>query len=453
MSVHVEQENCMTAIAARANWSSRAGFILAAAGSAVGLGAIWKFPYVVGKNGGGAFLAAYLVCVFTIGVALLLAEMLIGRTAMKSAATAFRELKGGWWPWAGRLSVLCIFLILAYYCVVGGWTAAYVIRAITGEVAIRDSQQLASAFGSFIANGWRSLGYTAVFLGTTTWIVMAGVEKGIERMARVLMPALFVLMLILIARTLTLPDAWNGVRYFLAPDFSGLSASMLVDALGLAFFSLSLGGGIIIAYGSYLPKDVRLCGATLWVCILATLACLLAGLMVLPAVFAFHIDPSAGPGLTFITMPAIFGQMPFGHAFAVAFFLLLLFAALTSSVSILEPIVAFLIDEFGWSRRKSALSVAAASYLMGIPAALSFGPLAQVRILGRTAFDLLDYVAANLMMPAGGLLVAIFVGWVIWPRIRSELTASGAAAILPAFRVVCGFVAPVAIMVIWYHIF
>ncbi|MBM3116744.1 sodium-dependent transporter [Jeongeupia naejangsanensis] len=441
----------MSDTANRANWGSKLGFILAASGSAVGLGAIWKFPYVAGKNGGGAFLIAYLVCVFTIGIALLLAEMLIGRTAKKSATTAFRDLKGGLWPWAGRLSVLCIFIILSYYCVVGGWTIAYIFRSITGEALTSDTKALSAAFGSFIANPGQALGYTAAFLGITVAVVMGGVEKGIERMSKVLMPALFILMLILIARSLTLPDAWDGVKYFITPDFSKLTASMIVDALGLAFFSLSLGGGMIIAYGSYLPQDTKLVGATLWVSSLATLACVLAGLMVLPAVFAFHVDPAAGPGLTFITMPAIFAQMPAGQFFAIAFFFLLLFAALTSSVSILEPIVSFLIDEFGWARKTATIAVAIASFVVGIPAALSFGPLADVQLFGKSAFDLMDYVASNVMMPAGGLFVALFVGWAIWPKIRSELSAEGSAAVLPAFRLICAVMAPIVIGVIWYH--
>ncbi|MGL4605418.1 MAG: sodium-dependent transporter, partial [Iodobacter sp.] len=338
----------------RANWGSRLGFILAASGSAVGLGAIWKFPYVAGKNGGGVFLLAYLACVFTVGIALLLAEMVIGRAANRSATTAFRDLKGGLWPWAGRLSVLCIFIVMAYYSVVGGWVIAYIGKSITGEALGHDPKALGVAFTHFIADPASSLFYTALFLGVTVAVVLGGVQKGIERMSKVLMPALFLLMLILIARSLTLPGAWEGVRYFITPDFSKLTSAMVVDALGLAFFSLSLGMGIIISYGSYVDKDTNLAGATLWISILATLASVLAGFMVLPAVFAFGVDPAAGPGLTFITMPAIFAQMPFGQGWAIAFFLLLLFAALTSSVSIVEPIVSFLIDEFGWERRRAA---------------------------------------------------------------------------------------------------
>ncbi|WP_028453407.1 sodium-dependent transporter [Chitinilyticum aquatile] len=435
----------------RANWGSKLGFILAASGSAVGLGAIWKFPYVAGKNGGGAFLIAYLVCVFTLGISMLLAEMLIGRAARKSATTAYRELKGKLWPWAGRLSVLCVFIILSFYSVVGGWTIAYILRSITGEAITADTGALKAAFGSFIANPLEAIAYSAAFFGITMGVVLGGVQAGIERMSKILMPTLFILMLLLIARALTLPGAIDGVMYFITPDWSKVSASMLLEAMGLAIFSLSIGGGMIIAYGSYLSSDTKLVGATLWVSALATLACILAGLMVLPAVFAFGVDPAAGPGLTFITMPAIFAKMPMGQGLAVAFFLLLLFAALTSSVSILEPIVAFLMDEFHWQRKPATIAVTIASFALSIPAALSFGVMEKDTLFGKTAFDLMDYTASNVLMPAGGLLAAVFVGWAIWPRIETELRNEGAAAILPAFRVICGFVAPILIGYIWIH--
>ncbi|MBE9609883.1 sodium-dependent transporter [Chitinilyticum piscinae] len=435
----------------RANWGSKLGFILAAAGSAVGLGAIWKFPYIAGKNGGGAFLIAYLVCVFTLGVGMLLAEMLIGRAARKSATTAYRELKNKAWAWAGRLSVLCVFIILSYYSVVGGWTIAYILRSISGEAITADTAALKSAFGTFIADPLDAILYCAAFFGITMAIVLGGVQAGIERMSKILMPALFFLMLVLIARALTLPGAMEGVAYFLTPDWSKVDATMLLDAMGLAIFSLSIGGGMIIAYGSYLSPDTKLVGATVWVSVLATLACLLAGLMVLPAVFAFDVDPAAGPGLTFITMPAIFAKMPFGQLFAVAFFCLLLFAALTSSVSILEPIVAFLMDEFGWERKPAAIAITLGAFVLSIPAALSFGVLEKTLIFGKTPFDLMDYIASNVLMPAGGLLAAIFVGWAIWPRVRQELQAEGAAAVLPALRIVCGFIAPLVLGYIWIH--
>ncbi|MFN3587020.1 MAG: sodium-dependent transporter, partial [Moraxellaceae bacterium] len=299
----------------RANWGSRLGFILASAGSAVGLGAIWKFPYVAGQNGGGAFLLVYFACVATLGLALLYAEMLIGRSARRSATTAFRQLGGAGWAWAGRLSVLCLYCILSFYCVVGGWTLAYLAAVLDPAFLRQDAAALAAHFSAFTASPLANGGHALLFLGITAAVVLAGVEKGIERMSKVLLPALFLLLLLLIARVLSLPGASEGLRYFLAPDFSRASADMVVQALGLAFFSLSLGCGVIVAYGSYLRPPAeggsRLLPATLWVAVLATLACVLAGLLILPAVFAFGLDPEAGPGLTFITMPSILAIMPF----------------------------------------------------------------------------------------------------------------------------------------------
>ncbi|MDR2462977.1 MAG: sodium-dependent transporter, partial [Verrucomicrobiales bacterium] len=258
--------------------------------------------------------------------------------------------------------------------------------------------------------------------------------------------------LILIARSLTLPGALGGAAYFLTPDFSKVSGAMLVDALGLAFFSLSLGGGMMIAYGSYLPGKSKLISSGLWVSVLATLACLLAGLMILPAVFAFGLDPAEGPALTFIVMPSIFAQLPASQFLATVFFLLLIFAALTSSVSILEPITAFLIDEWHWRRKWAALFPAAAAFVVGIPAALSFGVMKEATWLGRTAFDLMDYLAANVLMPLGGLFVALFVSWRIWRTTRDELADEGChRTLMMMFRVICGIVAPILIGVIWYY--
>ncbi len=436
---------------ARATWGSRLGFVLAAAGSAVGLGAVWKFPYVVGEHGGGAFLLMYLGCVLTLGVALLLAEMTIGRLTGKSATTALRELGGRGWAWVGRIATFNAFAILSFYVVVGGWTVAYLMRAMTGTVLANDTERLVSEFSAFIADPVASLASMAAFLGMTTVIVAAGVQKGIERAGKWLMPALFVLMLLVIARALTLPGAMAGVAWFLTPDFSVISGSTLLEALGLAFFSLSLGAGMIVVYGSYLPKDARLAGSAVWVATLATLACFLAGLMILPAVFAFGVAPNAGPGLTFITMPAIFAQMPFGHLVAIAFFLLLLFAALTSAVSLFEPVTAFFIDEYQWRRGPAVVAVMVATFVFGAPAALSFGVWSNVRIFNRTIFDLMDYATVNLLMPAGGLCVAFFVGARIWPKARTVLDGTRAQWFAPVWRVLLLVLTPIAIVGVWYQ--
>ncbi|OBP13797.1 transporter [Rheinheimera sp. SA_1] len=437
---------------ARGSWGSRIGFILAAAGSAVGLGAIWKFPYVAGANGGGVFLLVYLACVFSVGVVMMLAEMMIGRGAKKSATSAYRDLGKGQWHWAGWISVLCVYLILGFYCVVGGWTIAYIVEAVKGDILTTDAKVLSDTFTNFIADPTASLIYTAGFMFITAAIVIAGVQAGIERICKVLMPVLFALMLFLVYRSLTLPGAIEGVMYFITPDWSKLSIKMVLDALGLAVFSLSVGAGLMIAYGSYLSPETKVVNAGLWIAGLATMASVLAGLMILPAVFAFNVDPAAGPGLTFITMPALFAQMAGGQILALVFFSLLLFAAVTSSISILEPAVAFLIDEYGFSRKAATVIVSVSNYvILCIPAALSFGAMAEdMKVFGKTPFDLMDFVASNLLMPLGGMLAAVFVGWRIWPQIKVILAEEMHKHVLSWYRLMAAVVAPLLIAVVAY---
>lgn len=439
-------------LTARGNWGSRIGFILAAAGSAVGLGAIWKFPYVAGANGGGVFLLVYLACVFSVGVVMMLAEMMIGRSAKKSATSAYRVLGKGKWHWAGWISVLCVYLILGFYCVVGGWTIAYIVEAVKGDILTTDAKILSDTFTNFIADPTASLIYTAGFMAITALIVVAGVQAGIERICKVLMPVLFALMLFLVYRSLTLPGAMEGVMYFITPDWSKLSIKMVLDALGLAVFSLSVGAGLMIAYGSYLSEETKIVNAGLWIAGLATMASVLAGLMILPAVFAFHVDPAAGPGLTFITMPALFAQMAGGQLLALVFFSLLLFAAVTSSISILEPAVAFLIDEYGMARRTATLVVSVSNYvILGVPAALSFGSMAEsMKVFGKTPFDLMDFVASNLLMPLGGMFAAVFVGWAIWHKIKPILQDEMHKHVLTGYRLLAAVVAPLLIAIVAY---
>ena len=442
----------MTNSTTRGSWGSRIGFILAAAGSAVGLGAIWKFPYVAGANGGGVFLLVYLACVFSVGVVMLLAEMMIGRTAKKSATSAYRAMGKGYWHVAGWLSVLGVFLILGFYCVVGGWTIAYIVQTIQGTVLTTDAKVLSDTFTHFIANPTSSLIYTALFMIITAVIVIAGVQAGIERICKILMPALFALMLVMVWRSLTLPGAMEGVMYFITPDWSKLSIKMVLDALGLAVFSLSVGAGLMVAYGSYLSEETKVVNAGLWIAGLATMASVLAGLMILPAVFAFNVDPASGPGLTFITMPALFAQMAGGQILALIFFSLLLFAATTSSISILEPVVAFLIDEYGFARKTATIVVSLSNYvILCIPAALSFGSMADdMRIFGKTPFDLMDFVASNLLMPLGGMFAAVFVGWRIWPQIKLILADEMHKHALTWYRLMAAVVAPALIAVVAY---
>lgn len=433
----------------RSQWGSRLGFILASAGATVGLGSIWKFPYVTAMNGGGAFLLVFIALTFTLGLTLLLAEFAIGRHAKVGAVSAFKKLGGGAWPLVGYAGVLAGFLVLSFYSVVGGWTLGYLLRAVDGRVMSNDPAALAALFGQYVASPTEPLLTHALFMALTLGVVMAGVKNGIERAGKVLMPALFVLMLVLMVRSLTLPGAAAGVAEFLAPDFSKVSPTMLVDALGLAFFSLSVGAGCMLAYGSYLGDDIKLTGSALWVTGLTTLTSILAGLMIFPAVTAFGLEAAAGPGLTYMTMPIVFNHLPFGQGFAIAFFALLLFAALTSSVSLLELIVVLPIDEWGISRKQATLGVAALVFAAGIPASLSFGLLADYKLFGRNAFELMDYSASNILLPLGGIGTALFAGWKVWPTMRAELALSRPAQ--TAMRAMCCLIAPalISLILLW----
>lgn len=437
---------------ARSQWGSRLGFILAATGSAIGLGAIWKFPYVAATNGGGAFLLIYLLICMSVGLALMMGEMALGRAAGNNAVGTFRDLRGGRWPVVGFIGVLVCFLVFSFYSVVGGWTIAYIGKSLGGGILTSDAKVLGNIFQTFISHPVEPLIYHALFAGLTLAVVIGGVQKGIENLSKFLMPALFVLMLVLIARALTLPGAMEGLLYFLTPDFSKVTGAMLVDAMGLAFFSLSLGMGVMITYGSYVDKESDLLNSSLWVIALTVLTCFLAGLMVLPAVFAFNFDPSAGPGLTFITMPAVFAQMAGGQLFAVLFFFLLLVAALTSSVSLLEVVVSFVMDEFKVGRKPAAISVTCLIFLLGVPASLSLGIWSEHTVFGLGFFDLLDFMTSKLLMPIGEVLLAIFVGWKVWPVIEQELSCTGQPpAWLALMRGFCRYVAPALIAGILVH--
>ncbi|RCK30662.1 sodium-dependent transporter [Thalassospira lucentensis] len=432
----------------REHWGSRLGFILAAAGSAVGLGNIWKFPYMAGANGGGAFLVIYLGLVFTIGLSVMLAEFVIGRMSEKNAIGAFAKLKGGLWPIIGVFGVAAAFIILSFYSVVAGWTISYMIKSVTGALAVEDPAALGDIFGTFIADTTSPLIFHAVFMALTVFVVLAGVGGGIERASKILMPALFALLIVLIVRSVTLPGSMEGVAFLLSPDFSKVTWSTVSDALSQAFFSLSLGMGAMITYGSYLSKKENLPGSAGWVTLLDSTVAVMAGLLILPAVFAFGFDPSAGPGLTFITLPAVFAQMPFGAFFAFLFFLLLAIAALTSAVSILEVVVAYFVDDRGVSRKSAAVIIGFVIFLLGIPSSLSMGVMGDVKIIaGKNFFDLMDFISSSLLLPIGGLFISLFVGWVVWGKAQEEIAAHN--GVIPiwvgAWGVIVKFIAPIAI--------
>ncbi|MBN2160152.1 MAG: sodium-dependent transporter [Spirochaetes bacterium] len=397
----------------REHWGSKIGFILAAAGSAVGLGNMWKFPYLAGENGGAAFVLVYLGCIIILGLPIMIAEIVIGRHTEKDPVGAFKIIGTGPWTLVGYLGVASGFFIMTYYSVVGGWTIGYLVKSVSGALcSISGSADAEQLFESFIGSPSEMVFYHFLFIGATVFIVILGVAKGIERFSMVLMPLLFILLIILIIRGLTLPGALDGLRFYLRPDFSKITTKVVIEALGQCFFSLSLGMGAMITYGSYLNKKDKILNSSLKIVGLDTLAAFLAGMAIFPAVFAVGMTPKMGPGLTFNILPVVFSRMPYGAVFAAMFFLLLFIAALTSSMSLVQVVVAYFTDEKGFSRTKSVLTAGGLIFLLGIPAALSFGVMKDVKIfLGNTYFDFMDMLTSIYMLPIGGFLIAICLGF------------------------------------------
>ena len=393
----------------RGQWGSKLGFIMAAAGSAVGLGNIWRFPYVTGENGGAAFVLVYLVCVFLIGVPLLYVELALGRASGRNPVGAFQKTKPGTpFMFTGILCLMACFFVLTYYGVIAGWTISFAWSQIT---------QTPLVFSEYIAKPGTVLPVFAGFIALTIWIVSAGVEKGIEKWSKILMPVLFVMMLVIIGRSLTLEGASKGISYYLNPDFSKIDGKVVLMALGQAFFSLSVGWGLMITYGSYMPKSQNIVSNGLWVASADTLVAILAGFMVFPAVFAFGMDPGAGPGLTFVTLPKVFAQMTAGWVFGAIFFCLLSVAAVTSSISMLEVPVSYFVDDKPKARKKAAIMVGIFAFLIGIPSAMANGGsefFSNMELMGKTGFlDIMDQVFGTLCLIVISLSLSIYVGW-IW---------------------------------------
>lgn len=437
-------------MSSRDMWTSRLGFILASAGAAVGLGAIWKFPYMAGTNGGAAFIIPYILFSFTLGMFLLLAELAVGRAGRAASINAMIKVgRSKFWGIFGTIGVATGFLILTFYSTVGGWCVAYAVDALLGRGLITDLSQLGAHFGSFAGDATLGIFYQLVFMVMTAGVVIFGVQAGIERLSKYLMPTLFILMIVLIIRGLTLPGAWAGVEFMFNFKWEDFTADSLFNAMGFCFFSLSVGAGTLIVYASYLSEDANLPRSTAWVAFLGIMAALLGGLMVMPPVFAFGLEPTAGPGLTFVTMPAVFAHMPFGQFFALLFYVCLIVAALTSSVSIFEAVTAAMGD-LNISRR-TAVPVAFISMMaIGIFCTMSFGVLSDVKFFGKTIFDLLDYLTSNVGMPVTALGLSIVAAWVNWPETRHQLTTAEALSpmVLTLIRLGIGIVSPLVIITV-----
>ena len=438
-------------------WSSRLAFILAATGSAVGLGNIWRFPYLTGESGGGAFVLIYLACVLLIGVPVMMAEIMLGRRGRQSPINTMRTLAeeegcSPAWQGLGWMGMVGGFLILSFYSVVAGWTLAYVFRTGSGMFTGATSEGVTAIFNNLVGDPERLLAWHTLFMVMTTVVVARGVRSGLEQAVRFLMPTLFLLLVVMVGYAMNTGAYEAAIDYLFKPDFSKLTWTVGLSALGQAFFSLSLGMGAIMIYGSYLSHTASIPRMTFVIALMDTGVALLAGLAIFPLVFAYDLAPQGGPGLIFMTLPIAFGQMPGGAVFGSLFFMLLVFAAWTSSISLLEPIVAWLVENRGMKRVMAAVWAGLAAWLIGLGSLFSLNIWSDYKLFGKTFFDLVEYLTANIMLPIGGLLIAIFAVWRMSDEsTRSELGLNEGMA-YRGWRFLVRYLVPVAIIFVFLNV-
>ena len=439
----------------RVTFGSKLGVILATVGCAVGLGSVWRFPYMLGTNGGAAFLLVYILFTIFLGLPVMITEFFVGRHSRSNTVGSFKKLAPGTrWSWIGYNGILAAFLILSYYSVVSGWTLEYVWQTLNGSLYGSGAADYTEGFEAFSSDPFRPIFWTAVFIGLTHFVIVSGVDKGIERASKVMMPLLFLILVVMCVRSVTLPDAEAGLVYLFKPDLSKLTSSVVLSALGQAFFTLSLGMGCLITYASYFSKDTNM-QATAWqVTLINTFVAVLAGVMIFPAVFSFGIAPSAGAELVFITLPNVFERLPISFLWSLIFYILLAMAALTSTISLHEVATAYVLEEFHLSRRKAAWIVSIGVFLLGIVSSLSFGVLKEWTIGGLTFFEAVDYLTAKIMLPLGGMLTCIFVGTRIDKKVlKAELTNQGTVKfyLFSTYVFFMKYVAPAAIGIVFLN--
>lgn len=434
-------------------WSSRMVFIMAATGSAVGLGNIWKFPYIAGENGGGAFVLVYLLCIAAIGVPIMMSEIMLGRRGRQSPINTMATLaaeagRPKIWSMLGWFGVIAGFLILSYYSVIAGWALSYVFRTASGMFEGVTADGANSIFTALVSDPEKLLAWHTLFMIATTFVVARGVKHGLEKAVSYLMPMLFALLIVLVFYSMTTGYFMQGASFLFSPDFSKLTAQSVLTAMGHAFFTLSLGMGAIMVYGSYLPQDTSIAKASILIAFADTAVALLAGLVIFPIVFANSLEPGAGPGLIFQTLPIAFGQMEAGVLIGTLFFILLVFAAWTSSISLIEPAVAWLVENHGMNRIYASVFVGMITWFVGLGSMLSFNVWSEHRLFGLNFFDLLDYLTANIMLPLGGLFIVIFAGWLMKTEAsKNELNTTKSG--YNVWLILSRYVAPVAVMVVF----
>ncbi len=436
----------------RDSFGSKFGVIAAAAGSAVGLGNIWKFPYIAGVYGGAAFLFVYLAFILAIGIPIMLSELVIGRSSRRNAFGAFKVLAPNTpWRYIGILGVSAAFLILSFYGVVAGWSLEYIFLSMQNGFSTKSPDEISSMFTTLIESPVKPVLMQLVFMFLTGAIVIVGIKKGIEKYNKILMPILVIILIVLCIKSLSLEGAKAGLLFLFKPDFSKLTGDGVLSALGHAFFTLSLGMGTLITYGSYINNDNNLLRTVINVTVADTVIAILAGIAIFPAVFAFGIAPSQGPGLIFVTLPNVFHQMPGGYVFSILFFILLTVAAITSAISILEVVVAYFIEEFNWGRKFSTVLATVLISILGIMCSLSMGEFSSFTLLGLNFFDLMDWISANILLPVGGLFIALFIGWFLGrKKVQAELAmgANISGILLSVFMFLVKFISPIAIAIV-----
>ncbi|MEJ2178869.1 MAG: sodium-dependent transporter [Gammaproteobacteria bacterium] len=435
-------------------WSSRWIFILAATGSAVGLGNIWKFPYMAGENGGGAFVLIYLVCIALLGIPVMMAEVLIGRRGRQSPINTMKTIAkeegaNKHWMWLGWSGVAAGFLILSYYSVIAGWTLAYILESVSGTFVGMDGDAVGDVFNTLVGSPGELIFWHSLFMLLTMIIVARGVQDGLEKAIRFLMPALFVLLVIMVGYALSTDSFGKGLEFLFTPDFSKISTEGILKAMGQAFFTLSLGMGAIMIYGSYMPHDASITRTSITVALADTGVALLAGIAIFPIVFANGLEPGAGPGLVFVTLPIAFGQMPGGMFFGTVFFVLLTFAAWSSSISLIEPFVAWLVENKGMTRNHASVLSGLITWFIGLGTVFSFNIWSEVKLFDKTFFDLLDYLTSNIMLPLGGLLIGVFAAWIIKKQSSVDELGMGDGPAYQVWSILVRYVTPIGVGLIF----
>jgi NSS family neurotransmitter:Na+ symporter len=440
----------------RAQFATKLGVIAASVGSAVGLGNIWRFPYEAGMHGGGAFIFIYILCVLLLGIPVIIAEFVIGRSTHKNANSAIKQLApGSKFRFVSYIGILASVMILSFYSVVAGWILEYLFQSIMGNLSGHTQQEYSEIFNSLASSPWRCTLWTALFLGTNFLILRKGIQKGIERISNFMMPILFLLLLIFCINSLLMPEAKKGLEFMFTPDFTQVSPSIIIGAMGQAFFSLSLGLTCLLTYASYFNNKTPLVKSATIIAILDTCVAILAGVIIFPAVFSFGAEPTAGPKLVFEVLPNIFQQMPGGYLWSVAFFVLLFFASITSTISMSEIFITFCTEEHKMSRKKATTLNTAIALTLGTLCALSFNVLSDITLFGKSIFDLFDYVSSNILLPAGGFILAVFVGWVMDKKIVKEQLTNDGTIKVPLMKPILfciRYFAPIAIVLIFLYV-